>query len=198
MSDITHLTQKIMQDAHKKHEQYITKAQHDIKQKERLRKNQIRRQVDEDLKQFEKELRANMSLKVSDLHVKSRADILSAKQRVLNELFTESLHKIRAMNEDQFNHFVIVNIKNTPLKGDVELVLGSDSQNFSTAENHRFWQENAAARMNLIVSEETLAQRGGFLLRQEDIEYNFTFESLLNAAKEELSVDLLNLVFAKE
>lgn len=198
MSDITNLTQKILQDAQQKQEQYLEKEEEKIEQKEKLKKNQLQKQIDENLQQFEKELRADMSLKVSDIHVKSRSEILAAKQQVLDQLYAESLQKIKAMNENEFNYFVTRNIENTPLKGAVDLVLGSDSTAFSTKENQKYWHDNATSKMELTVAEETLARRGGFLLRQGEIEYNFTFESLLNAAKEELSVELLNLIFTEE
>src|SRR5699024_12339139 len=90
------------------------------------------------------------------------------------------------MNENEFNYFVTRNIENTPLKGAVDLVLGSDSTAFATKENQKYWHDNATSKMELTVAEETLARRGGSLLRQGESEDNFTVASVLTGAKEKM------------
>ncbi|MDN6362545.1 MAG: V-type ATP synthase subunit E [Tetragenococcus koreensis] len=198
MSDITNLTDKITQDAQKKRDQYLKTAQKDIEKNEQYKKDQIERQTEENLKQFEKEKQANLSLKVSDIHVKARSKLLAAKQQLLEELFAESLKKIKAMSEEDFNQYVSSNLNQVQLNGDVELVVGQDSINYATEENKKVWQEAAAPEMNLSVSERTIPKRGGFLLRQGEIVYNFTFEAILSTSEEELSGELLSLIFDEE
>jgi len=198
MSDITNLTDKITQDAQKKKEQYIKQAKQEIEKNEQYRKKQIEKQTEDNLKQYEKELRSELSLKVSDIHVKARSKLLAAKQKLLKELFAESLKKIKALPEEEFNQFVVSNIKQVQLQGDVEMLVAQDSIKYITPENKKVWQQAAAPKINLSVSEKTAPRRGGFLLRQGDIEYNFTFEAILNTSEEELSGELLNLLFEDE
>ncbi|GAA3014914.1 V-type ATP synthase subunit E [Tetragenococcus solitarius] len=198
MSDITNLTDKITQDAQKKKEQYIKQAKQEIEKNEQYRKKQIEKQTEDNLKQYEKELRSELSLKVSDIHVKARSKLLAAKQKLLKELFAESLKKIKALPEEEFNQFVVSNIKQVQLQGDVEMLVAQDSIKYITPENKKVWQQAAAPKINLSVSEKKAPRRGGFLLRQGDIEYNFTFEAILNTSEEELSGELLNLLFEDE
>src|SRR5699024_8846120 len=96
MSDITKLTEKIIQDATKKEEQYIIESERSIERKEELKKRQLEKQVNERLTRFEKEIRAEISLEVSDLDVKSRAKLLAVKESVLDELFEESQLRLRS------------------------------------------------------------------------------------------------------
>lgn len=198
MSDITNLTDKITQDAQKRQRQYIKKAQRDIEKNEQDKKKQIQRQTEENLEQFEKQRRSDLSLQVSDIHVKARSQLLAAKQQLLKELFDEALKKIKAMSEKEFNQFVATNLKQVDLNGDVEMVVAQNSIDYATETNKQLWQEAAAPEMNLSVSENTVPKRGGFLLRQGEIEYNFTFEAMLSTSEEELSSELLNLIFGEE
>jgi len=198
MSDITNLTDKITQDAQKRQRQYIKKAQRDIEKNEQEKKKQIQRQTEENVEQFEKQRRSDLSLKVSDIHVKARSQLLAAKQQLLKELFDEALKKIRGMSEKEFNQFVATNLKQVDLNGDVEMIVAQNSVDYATETNKQLWQEAAAPEINLVVSENTVPKRDGFLLRQGEIEYNFTFEAMLSTSEEELSSELLNLIFGEE
>ncbi|GMA46181.1 V-type ATP synthase subunit E [Tetragenococcus muriaticus] len=198
MSDITNLTDKITQDAQKRQRQYIKKAQRDIEKNEQEKKKQIQRQTEENVEQFEKQRRSDLSLKVSDIHVKARSQLLAAKQQLLKELFDEALKKIRGMSEKEFNQFVATNLKQVDLNGDVEMIVAQNSVDYATEENKQVWQEAAVPEMNLSISQNTVPKRGGFLLRQGEIEYNFTFEAMLSTSEEELSSELLNLIFKEE
>lgn len=198
MSDITNLTDKITLDAQKKKEQHLKKAKQDIEKNEQYRRNQIEKQTEDNLKQYEKDLRSELSLKVSDIHVKARSKLLTAKQQVLKDLFAQGLKKVKAMSEKEFNQFVVSNIEQVQLQGDVEMLVAQDSINYATLENKKVWQEAAAPEINLLVLEKTIPKRGGFLLRQGEIEYNFTFEAILSSSEEELSGELLNLIFEDE
>ncbi|MDN6639211.1 MAG: V-type ATP synthase subunit E [Tetragenococcus sp.] len=198
MSDITNLTDKITQDAEKNQRQYLKKAQRDIENNEQYRKKQIEQQTEENIEQFEKERQSELNLKVSDIHVKARSRLLAAKQQLLKNLFSEGLKKIKKMSEEDFNQFVTSNIKQVELTGDVEMVVAQDSVNYATAENKKIWQEAASPEMNLSIAENTIPKRGGFLLRQGEIEYNFTFEAILSTSEEELSSELLNLIYDEE
>ncbi|AYW49545.1 ATPase [Tetragenococcus halophilus] len=198
MSDITNLTDKITQDAQKKQKQYIKKAQRDIEKNEQNRKKQIEQQLEENVEQFEKQRRTELSLKVSDIHVKARSRLLAARQQLLKDLFAESLKKIKEMSAEDFNQFVRTQLEQVQLSGDVEMVVGQNSTKYATEENKKVWQKAASSQMNLSIAERTIPKRSGFLLRQGEIEYNFTFEAMLSTSEEELSSELLNLIFDGE
>ncbi len=194
MSDITKLTEKIIQDATVKEEQQTKEALQAIDRKETLKKRQLEKQVDERLARFEKELRADMSLEVSDLDVKSKAKILAAKEAVLDELFEASQQKLEEMPQADFDQFVIGNIKKTGLTGSIDFVIGENSEDHASKAAVTKWQQ-ALPQTQLTVAKKSAPRRSGFLIRQGDIEYNFTFEALLRSVKEEISHELLAVIF---
>ena len=102
------------------------------------------------------------------------------------------------MSVEDFNQFVKTQIEQIQLTGDVEMVVGQNSAKHATEENKKVWQDAAPSQMNLSIAERTIPKRSGFLLRQGEIEYNFTFEAMLSTSEEELSSELLNLIFDGE
>lgn len=194
MSDITKLTEKIIQDATVKEEQQTKEALQAINRKETLKKRQLEKQVDERLARFEKELRADMSLEVSELDVKSKARILAAKEAVLDELFETSQHRLEEMPQADFDQFVIDNIEKTGLTGTIDFVIGENSEDHADKAAVTKWQQ-ALPQTQLTVAKKSAPRRSGFLIRQGDIEYNFTFEALLRSVKEEISHELLAVIF---
>ncbi|KAF1302051.1 V-type ATP synthase subunit E [Enterococcus saccharolyticus] len=195
MSDITKLTSKIIQDAQVKRQQMLEAGEKEIQQQEKLQQQQIERQMKEQLQRAEKEIQAELSLKVSDLHVKSRSKLLATKQIVLDELFAEAKDRLRQLSATDFTDFVLRNIKATNLEGEMELVLGEESQHYATEKTIAAWQQELLPDIQLTVAKQVIPRRSGFLLRQGEVEFNFIFEAILNASEEELSNELLQLIF---
>lgn len=77
------------------------------------------------------------------------------------------------------------------------MVLGENSLVYATEEAIQKWRKSIQPQADLTVAKQSIPRRSGFLLRQGDIEFNFIFESLLNASEEELSNQLLQLIFEK-
>lgn len=198
MSDIKKLTDKIIQDAQRKKEIRLNDGLKKLTQQEKFQKNKVERQVEELLQRFEKDVQAELSLKISDLHVKSRSRLLATKQAVLDELFEEALVALRELSPEEFNQFVLSNIQKTHLTGDAEIVMGEDSLHYATKEVVERWQKQTDENLHLLLSETTVPNRGGFLLRQGEVEFNFLFESLVSASEEDLSNQLLELIFEEE
>lgn len=197
MSDITQLTNKIIQDAKRKKEQLLKESKKEIQQKEELDKKRLAEQSQENIKRYEKELQTDLSLKVSDLHVTSRNKVLAAKQAVLDELFSEARQKLQELSAEEFEDFVTKNLQKAQLSGPAEMVLGENSLHYATEEAIQKWRASVQPQADLVIAKQTIPRRSGFLLRQGDIEFNFIFESLLNASEEDLSNQLLQLIFEK-
>ena len=194
MSNIRNLTEKIIHDATKKREQRLLSGQKELEKQKQLQLRKLETQQEERLERFEKEQRAELSLKVSDLHMKARNQLLVAKQAVLKELFQEAMVELRELSAEQFNRFVQISLEKIAVEGSVEFILGEYSQHYATLESKAQWQAVLPA-VTFHFSEKTIPQRSGFILRQEAIEFNFIFEAILNAEEEQLSNELLQLIF---
>jgi V/A-type H+-transporting ATPase subunit E len=194
MSDITQLTEKITADAKKKYQLVIRDAQVEVEKQEQLKRAQLEKQLSDRLTQFEKEKRAEMYLQISDIHIQSRNKVLAAKQTVLDDLFTEALVRLNQMSAEDFRTFVEKGLQEAQVSGEVELVLGEKSNHLLTEASLEEIKQKLP-ECQPVIAAKVLPRKGGFLLRQGDIELNFTFEALLDASKEELSHTLLQLIF---
>ena len=198
MSDIRKLTTKIVEDAQKKQAHLIEEAEKEIAKKERIKKQQLEKEVAAHLARYEKELQKELSLKVSDLHVKSRNRMLAAKQQVLDELFAEAREQLQNITAEDFDAFVERKLALVQLTGTVELVFGSKSAPLVSETMIQRWQAQFEPDLTIQVAKETIPNRSGVVFKQGEVEFNFIFEALLESKEEELSYQLIAFIFNQE
>ena len=198
MSDIRKLTTKIVEDAQKKQAHLIEEAEKEIAKKERIKKQQLEKEVAAHLARYEKELQKELSLKVSDLHVKSRNRMLAAKQQVLDELFAEAKEQLQNITAEDFDAFVERKLALVQLTGTVELVFGSKSAPLVSETMIQRWQAQFEPDLTIQVAKETIPNRSGVVFKQGEVEFNFIFEVLLESKEEELSYQLIAFIFNQE
>ena len=198
MSDIRKLTTKIVEDAQKKQAHLIEEAEKEIAKKERIKKQQLEKEVAAHLARYEKELQKELSLKVSDLHVKSRNRMLAAKQQVLDELFADAKEQLQNITAEDFDAFVERKLALVQLTGTVELVFGSKSAPLVSETMIQRWQAQFEPDLTIQVAKETIPNRSGVLFKQGEVEFNFIFEALLESKEEERSYQLIAYIFNQE
>ncbi len=198
MSDIRKLTTKIVEDAQKKQAHLIEEAEKEIAKKERIKKQQLEKEVAAHLARYEKELQKELSLKVSDLHVKSRNRMLAAKQQVLDELFADAKEQLQNITAEDFDAFVERKLALVKLTGTVELVFGSKSAPLVSETMIQRWQAQFEPDLTIQVAKETIPNRSGVVFKQGEVEFNFIFEALLESKEEELSYQLIAFIFNQE
>ncbi|MGM0198613.1 V-type ATP synthase subunit E [Enterococcus sp. DIV1314a] len=198
MSDIRKLTTKIVEDAQKKQAHLIEEAEKEIAKKERIKKQQLEKEVAAHLARYEKELQKELSLKVSDLHVKSRNRMLAAKQQVLDELFADAKEQLQNITAEDFDAFVERKLALVQLTGTVELVFGSKSAPLVSETMIQRWQAQFESDLTIQVAKETIPNRSGVVFKQGEVEFNFIFEALLESKEEELSYQLIAFIFNQE
>ena len=198
MSDIRKLTTKIVEDAQKKQAHLIEEAEKEIAKKERIKKQQLEKEVAAHLARYEKEHQKELSLKVSDLHVKSRNRMLAAKQQVLDELFADAKEQLQNITAEDFDAFVERKLALVQLTGTVELVFGSKSAPLVSETMIQRWQAQFEPDLTIQVAKETIPNRSGVVFKQGEVEFNFIFEALLESKEEELSYQLIAFIFNQE
>lgn len=197
MADITKLTSKIINEAQKKQNHLVAEAEEELAQNLQIKKQQLEKEKEQHLKRYEKELQRELSLKVSDLHVKMRNQVLAAKQGVLDELFTAAKQELQQISAADFADFVLRKLQQAPFTGEVELIFGEQTRALVTPEMLANWAQAVADKMILKKSEQTIPNRSGVVFKQAEIELNYLFEALLDAKEETLSYQLLDLIFTE-
>ncbi|MGI6156428.1 MAG: V-type ATP synthase subunit E [Enterococcus lemanii] len=195
MADITKLTSKIINEAQKKQDNLVAEAKEELTQALQIKQQQLEKEKKQHLVRYEKELQRELSLKVSDLHVKMRNQVLAAKQGVLDDLFVEAKLELQQISAADFADFVLRKLTNLSLTGEVELIFGEYSSSLVTDDQFAQWSQALAEKITLKKSDQVIPNRSGVVFKQAEIEFNYLFEALLDAKEEALSYQLLDLIF---
>lgn len=134
---------------------------------------------------------------ISIAELESRKMRLAAKQEMIEKAFSTALDRLCSMEQEQYIEFLAsLIIKNA--KGGEQIILNKKDQEEIGAKlmAHIELQNTEALKMNMVVlSSETADIQGGFILRDKDVEYNNSFAALLDACREELIPEVIEVLF---
>ena len=131
---------------------------------------------------------------VSAAQMEARKVLLAAKQEMVEKAYIQALDKLCAMPEEQYVAVLAGLLVKASSNGKEEAV-------FSPEDRERVG-EAAVAKANelsgkqLRLSEETQPIRGGFILKDKNVEVNCTFETLVRLQKAETAGAVAQKLFA--
>ena len=121
-------------------------------------------------------------------------DILTYQHNLINEIFNMAVSKLKDISEKEFSNMFKSTVKN--LTGSFTLYLGE----FSAGKLDRAEIEEAIkerGNINIILSDETVPKKSGFVLIDDRVEYSCLFEDLIEDIKNERSASLLKEIFGE-
>ena len=119
-----------------------------------------------------------------------RTRILQLKNDILEDVFDQAAERIRNLPDDGYRVW---------LKAQLEAVPAIDGARVVAAESDRdliarlFGQLGSGS--SLVLAEETAPIRGGFLVRTEKVDFDFSIEALLGALRERISEEIAAELF---
>jgi len=130
---------------------------------------------------------------VSAAQMDAQKELLAAKQALLEETYARALDKLCSMDEERTVAFLAALLVRASTTGEEEAV-------FSAADRARLGEAavrraNETSGKRLTLSAETLPIRGGFVLRDRNVEVNCTFETLLRLEKAATAGTAARLLF---
>lgn len=187
MSNIENLTSKIIEDSKREAESIVNKAK---KEAEELLNSKIRtaENVKEDLLQKAVlEAKSKKDRIISGAELKARNEKLEAKQEVIDRVFKDTVAKLSKMNEEDFINFLKYHISSLDLQGEEELLISKDFKNIINSE--------VLKGLNIKLSKEDRDIPSGFIIINNGIELNYTFEALVLSLREELEYQVASILF---
>lgn len=131
--------------------------------------------------------------KVSAGELQERKMILAAKQEAVKKSFDIALEKLTTMPKEKYINYLVKEILNiNNCKG--EIILNEVDKNNIGQELVKTINEKLKAN-KVELSSNTARTRGGFVLKNGDVEVNSTFETILNSIKEGLTFEVANTLF---
>ncbi len=190
---IENITQKILDEANVNAETAIKSAEtrsSEIISEAKLQAQAIMNTVAE---KAEKDAESSKNRKVSAAELQKRKMMLSAKQESIKKGFDVALDKLKEMPEDKYISFMTEEIIKIPNCEGTIILNRQDKEKIGDklvkAVNDRLKEEK------ITLSNDTVQSSGGFVLKNGKIEINSTFETLLNAIRDELTYEVANVLF---
>ena len=183
MSNLNNLTSKILNDAKEEADKIVKSAEEKAKQKYDLEIKKVASKKQTLLENARRERELLSDRIKSSANLKARNEKLQAKQIVINKVIDKLKEKLVNMNESDYINYLNQNIDKSSIAGK-ELIVKKEfvekvKQEFSTAK----------VKENEFVT-------SGFIIEENGIQENYTFEVKLDFMRDELEVEISKLLFS--
>lgn len=122
-------------------------------------------------------------IRKNTLEVQKRDNILAAKQSYLSKVLKDANQELDQIQAPAFKMFLADILTQFKDEGSVELVLGKKTSGLVSQE----WiDETTGKQLQATLSNETVADKAGVLIKKVGVEYNFMFDALIEDARAEL------------
>lgn len=193
MSDVKNITSKILKDAEARKENILATANEDKEKIISKKVSSAEETATEILEKAETEAKSKKERVVSSAKLKVRNNKLAAKQEIIDEVFEKSIEKLTTLSREEFLNFVKNTIVSMNLTGHQTLVLNEAGLEFVDL---AFIDElNKAVDAEITVSETVGNFKGGFILENNGIEINSTYEALVSSLRDELEFEVAKVLF---
>ena len=182
-SNLNNLTSKILNDAKEEADKIVKSAEEKAKQKYDLeiKKAIAKKQTLLENARRERELLSDRIK--SSANLKARNEKLKAKQTVINKVIDKLKAKLVNMNEKEYINYLNQNIDKKSITGK-ELIVKKEFLNKVKKEF-----PSAKVKENEFVT-------SGFIIEENGIQENYTFEVKLDFMRDELEVEISKLLFS--
>lgn len=141
----------------------------------------------------EKEAVSLKNRKVSAAELQGRKMILSAKQEAIKKSFDVALEKLVSMPEDEYVDFMANQIAKIPYNEGIIFLNMQDKKKIGEKLVKTVNEKYKTGKY--VLSNETINSRGGFVLKNGNIEVNSTFETMIDSIKDELTNKVAETLF---
>ena len=173
-----------LNDAEKKAELEIKKAEQEAEEKLEAEKARIL-----------EELKNEFQMKENTEDVNYRNAILREKQKVIQRVLKDATNKMSNITSEEFMKVVAKALENVDVTQSVSIFVGEKTKHLFDNEwlnNHLPWNHHVR------VEEETVKNKAGVLVRRDNIDYNYFFDELIKENQKDFLPHLTNVLFEEE
>lgn len=195
MSNISNLTSKILKDAEDKKTSILNDA--NAERDKIIAKKQEEASAEEKviLERAERDAASRKERIISGAELNSRNAKLAAKQKVINSVFENSVEALCNLSSEELKDFVADSILHSGVEGNQNLILNEAGAKVITTEVIDEINSKLDSKAKITLSSEKRNFKGGFILEKDGIEINNTFEALVSSIKDDLSLEVAQVLF---
>ena len=186
MNDGKIIIDKIISDAEKVASVTISQAQKEVDAMLKAAQDKAHRQLDQMDRDAHSEADRVKSKEISAAEMQAKKKILETKQEILAEVIAEAEKRLVSMEDAEYAKVI------GGMLGRLDKSLGTEVivSKKDAARLAGVVQENG-----FVLSEKTADIEGGFIVKNGDIEYNYSFESIITVEKEAIRQAAAEILF---
>jgi vacuolar-type H+-ATPase subunit E/Vma4 len=193
MADVSQIVEKILSDAKQEEKSILETAKRAAAEIIQEAENTAQSAYEEEIARAKKDAQAIADRNLSAIETEQRKVILSIKQQLLEECFREAVKTLNQMPQEEFMSFLEKKLTESSLKGEGVLIL---PKRYKVGRLNLMGLNVKLKGLKVSVSDDSDRQvEGGFILAVGLIEENYTFERLVEAAKDALMQQVTELLF---
>ena len=123
---------------------------------------------------------------ISSAEMQAKKMILTQKQTILEEVIASAKAKLLSLTEMEYKVIIIGMLDKAEIDKDAEII-------FNPKDKAAFGSE--ISEKGYHISNETRDIDGGFIVKKGDIEYNYSFESIISVEKEDIEQIAAEILF---
>jgi len=198
MAGVEKIKEKILQDADIKVNEILEKARLQAKeivekanQKATLRAKEISQKSAYDISEKKRIINSIVELEM-------RKDILSAKQKSIDEAFDKALLRMNNFDSKKYEQVILDMLMASVESGEEEIIMSDDgkkklSADFINKANKAL--ESVGKKGKLRMSDEIRNISGGFILMGQGVEINNSFEAIIKLNRDEIEPKVAEIFF---
>jgi len=124
---------------------------------------------------------------ISSAEMRAKQMVLSAKQKCIEDTVYAAKQNLADLSDEEYRKVILGMIASAKPSGDSDIILSFGDREKLAGE---------IEKMGFAVAKETRDISGGFIIRKGDIEYNYSFESIISVEKEEIDQTAAKILFA--
>lgn len=198
MSNLENLISKIITDANEKSTGIINDAK--VKETELIAKKK------DEAEEFAKSIIEKATLEgknlfdraISKSELKVRNEKLVAKQQVIDKVFNEAIKELNNMSTEDYLNYIKNSLKSIKLQGHEEIIVSENDKDKIGEEFIKELNKSIAKdveKANIILSKDTRQMNGGFILVRSGIEFNYSYDALVNSLRYEIENQVAMMLF---
>lgn len=198
MSNLENLTSKIITDANEKATDIINDAK--VKEKELIakKKDEAEKLAKSIIEKATLEGKNLFDRAVSKSELKVRNEKLVAKQQVIDKVFNEAIKELNNMSSEDYLNYIKNSLKSIKLQGHEEIIVSENDKDKIGEEFIKELNKSIASdveKANIILSKNTRQINGGFILVRSGIEFNYSYDALVNSLRYEIENQVAMMLF---
>ncbi|MDO4670836.1 MAG: V-type ATP synthase subunit E family protein [Aerococcus sp.] len=188
MATIEAIKEKILGDIRQEQEAKFAEDKQRVANETTKKQQAIAEDLESKKRHIERKYQQRIQTQVQQFTAQQRHKELQQQDRLMQEVFKSAVQELNHLPAEELFTFVEQALEQVGSKVATELKFGEQTDHILTEEQLQTLKDKYP---NVSVSTERVPRVGGFILSQEAVDYNYTYQALLQEKADQLSAHFL-------